>query len=451
MPPSKPVRNPDAIASVPDGHPGAAGRVLLLSTTAFTLLFAVWVMLGVLGVPIQAELGLSPVKFAWLTAIAVLSGSLLRLPMGLLTDVWGGRNTMVALLLFCAVPTLATAYTHSFAGFMACAALFGVAGNSFSTGIAWNAAWFPRERQGVALGTFGAGNVGASITKLIGPVLIALVPASGLGVLPGGWRFVPVLYAAALLVMAALVWRYAPRPDPRPGAGRALGAMLAPLRFVRVWRFGLYYVVVFGAYVAFSLWLPRYYMREYDLSLGNAALLTALFIFPASLLRPLGGWLSDRYGARRVTYTVFAVILGAGAPLAFPRQLTGGSLDLLACVALIEVVGVAMGIGKASVFRFIPDYFPRDVGAVGGLVGTLGALGGFVLPIGFGYLDQATARPESCFWLLLALTGVCLGWLHVTAMRLRLRERTPVRPSPALARMRGATAPSHPTAARSRP
>jgi len=231
----------------------AANRVLVLSTTAFTLLFAVWLMLGVLGVAIKTELGLSAVRFAWLAAIAVLSGSLLRLPLGILTDRWGGRRVFTLLLLASALHCYLVSRVHSYQGLMICAALYGLAGNSFSAGIAWNAAWCARERQGFALGTFGAGNVGASLTKLIGPALMAALPAGGYlgGVIPGGWRFVPMLYAGLLLVMAAALWLLAPTPDRLPGVGRSVRSMLAPLRVVRVWRFGLYYVVVFGAYVAF--------------------------------------------------------------------------------------------------------------------------------------------------------------------------------------------------------
>jgi NNP family nitrate/nitrite transporter-like MFS transporter len=266
----------------------SSGKVLVLSTLAFTLLFAVWLMLGVLAVAIQQELGLSAVEFSWLTASAILTGSLLRLPYGVLTDRWGGRLMMTACLLLTALPCFLMSRVSTFHEALLCALAYGFAGNSFSVGIAWNAAWFSRERQGLALGTFGAGNVGASVTKLIGPGLMSLVPAGGLmgGFIPGGWRFVPLLYSVLLLLLAAWVWFGSPAPDRRPGKNRPFATLMHPLREMRVWRFGLYYVVVFGAYVALSLWLPRLYVNAFGLPLSKAALLTALFIFPASLLRP---------------------------------------------------------------------------------------------------------------------------------------------------------------------
>jgi NNP family nitrate/nitrite transporter-like MFS transporter len=203
-----------------------------------------------------------------------------------------------------------------------------------------------------------------------------------------------------------------------------LRALLAPLAEVRTWRFGLYYVVVFGAYVALSLWLPAYYNRVFGLPLAKAALLTAAFIFPASLLRPVGGWLSDRLGARPVTYAVFIAMLLACIPLAAPAGSLGFQVGLLPFVVLVEVLGIGMGLGKASVYKYIADYFPSEVGAAGGLVGTLGALGGFVLPLGFGYLEKSSGRPESCFWVMGFLIVASLVWLHTVVSGLRRRQRS---------------------------
>src|SRR5690554_6658861 len=294
-------------------------RVLVTSTTAFTLMFAVWLMFGVLGIPIRDEFGLSDVELAWLSAVAILNGAIWRLPVGILADRYGGRRVFLVMLLATAVPTFGVSQASNFAMLLGLAFFAGFAGNAFSVGISWCSAWYPRGSQGFALGVFGAGNVGASVTKLVGPWLIVAVPSLTIaGLSFGGWRFVPMLYAVLLVIMAVVLWALAPSPDLRPGQGRSLAAMLAPLRSVRVWRFSLYYVVVFGAYVALAAWLPKYYVDVYDQPLGTAALLTALFIFPASLLRPLGGHLADRFGARRVLYATFFVMLLASGVLMMP-------------------------------------------------------------------------------------------------------------------------------------
>lgn len=393
-------------------------RVLWLSTIAFTLLFNVWMMLGVLGIPIRKEFGLSDAQLEWLIAVAILSGSVLRLNFGVWADVYGGRRIMSVLLFGAAIPTYLFSRADSYVSLLVCTALFGLAGNSFSVGIAWNSVWFPPRLKGWALGVFGAGNVGAAGTKLLVafvPGILTAVPAMGLlgGVIPGGWRVVPAIYAVLLMVMAFAILVGSPRPDHCPGRGRPLGEMLAPLRHLRVWRFGLYYVVVFGAYVALSGWLPKFYIDAYGVSLSTAAVLTATFIFPASLLRPLGGYLSDRRGPRGVTYAVFIVMAASSAVL------SAYTLGLGAFAFLTFVLGCAMGIGKASVYKYIPDYFPRDVGAVGGIVGMLGALGGFFLPPVFGLFGRWNGTPRFAFLALLMLTLGSLAWLHAAVRRIR--------------------------------
>jgi MFS transporter, NNP family, nitrate/nitrite transporter len=339
---------------------------------------------------------------------------------------------MVLLLLVSAVPCYLLAHATTYAELLIAAGLAGLSGNSFTVGIAWCSAWFPERSKGFALGVFGAGNVGASGTKLLVllvPSILTLVPAAGLlgGVIPGGWRVVPVLYSVLLVLMAAAILLVCPRVDRKPGRGRALAEMLAPLKYVRVWRFSLYYVVVFGAYVALSAWLPDYYRTNYLADLPHqdgvrmAALLTALFIFPASLLRPLGGWLSDKFGPRVITYSMFLLMTAATVPLCLPPSVL--PLNVVAVTALLFLVGAGMGVGKASVYKYVPNYFPNDVGAVGGLVGMLGALGGFVLPKLFGILGRATGVPQAAFIALLAITLSSLVWLHLVVMRIKAAEK----------------------------
>ena len=411
--------------------------VLTLSTVGFTLMFAVWLMFGVLGIPIRKEFNLTDTQLAWLTAVAVLNGAIWRLLFGILTDRVGGRIVLSVLMFVTAIPAVLISHVSSYGQLLGLAFLVGLAGNAFSVGIAWNSAWFPKDQQGFALGLFGAGNVGASVTKLIGPALIALVPgALAGGLIPGGWRFVPTLYAVMLVVWAIAILVFAPREDRKPGQGRPLAQMLEPLRQMRVWRFSLYYVVVFGAYVALSAWLPKYYVDVFGLPLHEAALLTALFIFPASLLRPLGGYLSDRFGARRLMYWTFGLMLVASGVLMMPEghivlELRNGTRDVLPWHVGVELftvfvclIGVAMGIGKAAVFKHIPEYFPNDVGAVGGLVGLLGALGGFVLPPLFAYAQTWLGMPQSTFLILFVVTLLSAVWMHLTILKM-LNRATP--------------------------
>jgi NNP family nitrate/nitrite transporter-like MFS transporter len=399
----------------------ASKRVLWLSTFAFTLMFNVWLMMGVLGISVRRELGLSDSQLEWLIAVAILSGALFRLNFGIWADAYGGRTVTGLLLLAVAVPTYLSSQASTFNQMLVCAALFGLAGNSFSAGISWNAAWFPHETKGWALGIFGAGNVGAAGTKMLvglAPGILTLVPAAGYfgGVIRGGWRFIPVFYSALLVLTALAVFLLSPGPERTPGRGRKFSETLRPLHHTRVWRFGLYYVVVFGAYVALSGWLPKYYIDTYGVTVPAAAILTATFIFPASLLRPLGGYLSDRFGPRVVTYSVFSVMTFILAMLSVPGGYKPG---VNAFAFLMFALGCAMGIGKASVFKYIPDYFPNDVGAAGGVVGALGALGGFILPPAFGWLGRSAGAPQLAFTALLALTACSLAWLHITVMRFR--------------------------------
>ena len=275
----------------------------------------------------------------------------------------------------------------------------------------------------VAQQTAYHGAAGTKLLVVLAPWVLTLIPAGGYlgGWIPGGWRFVPTAYAAILLMTAALVLLVCPAPDRKPGAGRPLGELLAPLRFGQVWRFSLYYAVVFGAYVALSAWLPNYYKTTYHVELRTAALLTALYIFPASLLRPLGGWLADRFGPRVVTYNVFITMILALVPLCLPTRIL--DLGVVGFTALLVIVGAAMGIGKASVYKYVPDYYPNDVGAVGGLVGTMGALGGFLLPPAFGSIARWTGSPQSAFIVLLALAMISLAWLHLAVLQLRGAKR----------------------------
>jgi NNP family nitrate/nitrite transporter-like MFS transporter len=421
-----------------DGAPKGARRVLWISTAAFTLMFAVWLMFGILGKPIATEFKLDEVQLSWIVAFAVLNGSMWRLPAGMLTDRIGGRKVMTFLLAATAVPAYLVSKADSYPLLLALAFLVGFAGNSFSAGIAWNAAWQPREHQGFALGVFGAGNVGASVTKFIGPpIILATAGTVVFGAFQGGWRLIPVVYSALLVVMALITWFGTPKQDQMPGHSLSLREQLEPLKQLRVWRFSLYYVVFFGAYVALAAVLPLYYIDNFKVSLVTAGLLTAIYIFPASLLRPVGGSFSDRFGARRVIYWTFGAVMIITGILMMPNghividhadgtqsSHLAYSLGIVPFTALLFLLGCAMGIGKAAVYKHIPEYFPGNVGSVGGLVGMLGGLGGFFLPPLFAYTKAWSGFPTSTFFVLFLLAGISALWMHWTVLHM-LNKQSP--------------------------
>ena len=427
--PAAPHHDPAAVGS-------GATRVLWTSTIGFTLMFAVWLMFGILGKPIQEEFDLSATQLSWISALAVLNGSMWRLPAGMLTDRIGGRVVMTTMLALTAVPAFLVSRADSYGTLLLLAFLVGFAGNSFAVGIAWNAAWTPHDHQGFALGVFGAGNVGASVTKFIGPpIILGTAGSTYLLGIEGGWRLIPVVYAVLLLAMAALTWAITPSHDRKPGSSKSIKEMLAPLSQVRVWRFSLYYVAVFGAYVALAAWMPLYYQDNFGVSLTEAGLLTALFIFPASLLRPVGGWFSDRFGPRKAMYGTFSVMIVVTGILMMPdghivivhasgaeTEHLAYSMNIVPFTALLFLLGCSMGIGKAAVYKHIPDYFPDNVGPVGGLVGMLGGLGGFFLPPLFAYTEAWSGFPTSTFFVLFVLSVVCLVWMHLTVVRMLHRH-----------------------------
>jgi MFS transporter, NNP family, nitrate/nitrite transporter len=244
------------------------------------------------------------------------------------------------------------------------------------------------------------------------------VPAAAAGaVLPGGWRVVPFLFSGLLLLTALFIGFYAPTDSHKMRAPRPISEWLSPLGNAQVWRFGLYYVVFFGAYVALSLVLPKYYVDHYGVKLPVAGLLTALFIFPASLLRPLGGYLSDRFGARSTTVAAFGLMIVALMPLAVTA-----SFALTPFMMLTVVVGVGMGVGKASTYKLVSNHFPHEMGAVGGLVGLLGGLGGFFLPLMFSYVKTHYGLVQAAPAVLLPLTIISTAIFVPSMLGVKRRE-----------------------------
>ncbi len=474
-----------------------------MNTVAFTVCFAVWMMYGVLITYLvsQRAYDFDKTQMGWLIGTPVLTGAIFRLPVGVLTDKYGGRIVFALVMLIAAGGAYVTSMADSFRGFLLAGLLFGMAGASFAVGIAYSSVWFPPERQGLALGIFGAGNAGAAITSLGAPAILNSLTDGGRNI--EGWRTLPKLYAASLVVMAVVFWFLTFSKRIEHGKGYTLVQRLAPLKQMRVWRFGLYYFFVFGGFVALAQWLIPYYVNVYTVSVATAGYLATIFTLPSGLIRALGGWMSDKFGARRVMYwvlggcTIAAFLLviprmdvyatGEGVMAARPgrveqvtnefvrvgekeyplvsrdesesseddtsrflpsrafwqvsavkegdavtkKQLLARGVthihfqaNIWVFTAIVFVIGILMGIGKAAVYKHIPMYFPKDVGVVGGIVGVLGGLGGFLCPILFGYMLGGTGIWTTCWVFFFLLSLACLLWMH-SVIRKMLRREAP--------------------------
>lgn len=412
---------------------GQRTHALTASTLAFTVCFAVWTIFSIIGIKIKAQLGLSDTQFGILVATPVLTGSLSRLFLGIWADQYGGRIVYTVQMLATAVAAYLLTLVNSYEMFLLAALGVGLAGGSFAVGVTYVSRWYPKEQQGTALGVFGMGNVGAAVTNFGAPMLLVAVG--------GAWQGVAQIYAVVLAITAVLFFLFT-KDDPVHAEHKEKGQkhpsfveQLEPLKNLQVWRFALYYFFVFGAYVALALWLPRYYVGAYGLELGTAGILAASYALPGSVFRALGGWLSDKYGARAVMYWTFIACVICTFIMSYPAtdyRVAGinGPIDfnitipLEFFVVLTIILGFFMSLGKAAVYKHIPVYYPDHVGSVGGMVGLIGGLGGFVLPIVFGIMNDAIGVWTSCFMLLTVLIAIALTWMHFAIQRLE-KQRNP--------------------------
>ncbi len=397
---------------------GEPEKALWISTAAFTVCFAVWTIFAIIGIRIKQDLGLSEAEFGLLVGTPVLTGSVVRIVLGIWTGRYGGRVVYTLTMLASALATFLLSYATSYSEMLIAGLGVGLAGGSFAVGVAYVSPFFPPEKQGTALGIFGAGNVGAAVTKFAAPfVLIAW-----------GWQAVAEIWALVLAATAIIFW-FSTTDDPafldrrnRQLQPKSLLQEFAPLKNVQVWRFSLYYAFAFGGFVALSLWLPRYLVGVYGFNLGVAGMIAAAYSIPGSIFRAFGGVLSDKKGARSVMYAMLVVSAVATLILSLPAAPASGvgfGITPAVFIVVIFVLGFFMSLGKAAVFKHIPAYYPDNVGAVGGIVGMMGGLGGFILPIAFGLLKDLTGLWSSCFLLLFAIVAISLIWMHLSVKQMQ--------------------------------
>lgn len=392
--------------------------VLCITTFAFMVCFVVWMMFGVVGIPLRKELGLNGAEFGLLTATPVLTGALLRLPLGMWTDRFGGRIVMTALLVACAIPVYLVSYATSLWQFLLLGLFLGVVGASFAVGTPYVARLFPPERRGFAMGFFGAGTVGAAVNLFVTPALQSAL----------GWRAVPKIYAIALLATALVFWFGSVKDPGVKKSTVSLAMQLSIIKDPRIWRYCQYYSICFGGFTALSLWIPQYMMAEFGYSIVLASALAAGFSLPGSVLRAVGGGMADRYGAHKITWwglwvawvclftlsypdTTFTINTING-PLSFHIHLPAPVFTIL-----LFILGSVFAFGMASTFKYVADDFPEQMGIVTGIVGLAGGLGGFLLPVMFGAVLEFSGIRSSTFMLLYGIVWVSLILLYQSNVR----------------------------------
>lgn len=377
-------------------RPALPWRVLGPSTACFAVSFAAWVALGPAARVIAADLGLSPSASALVRSLPILAGSVLRIPVGVLTDRLGARLVFPAVMMIGALGAMIATRAQDVLVLALGAIVLGVVGTTFTVGVQAVGAETPRDSQGLALGIFGAGNAGTALATAGVPLLLGTLH----------WREVLTI-VAAVLAAGALLHVLVGRG--RPSASVSLRALVAPLASWRAWRLALYYAASFGVFVSVTLLAIDVYVDGYGTSLETAGLLATSFTLTTSLVRIVGGLLSDRLGAR----VVLRVGLGTAA-LGLACASLGPPLP--AAVALVFVAGLGMGFAMSATLRFVPAYFPTTVGAVTGVVGALGGVGGFVLPNVGAWCASALESPSAALLPLAALAFLAVA-ISVIAVR----------------------------------
>jgi NNP family nitrate/nitrite transporter-like MFS transporter len=361
---------------------------LTLGTGAFAFCFAVFGSLSAMMPIISKQMHLSSVEKSIAVALPVLLGSLGRIPLGMLTDRFGGRVVFSAVMLLSIIPAFLMGTVRDYRELLIYGFLIGIGLASFSVGIGFVSGWYSAERQGSALGIYGAGNIGQSLAAFGSPVI-----AAAAGFRWGFWTFGIVL--SVWLVLFALLARNA----PRRGAIKSFRETVQPLSDSRSWVLSLYYFLTFGGFVAMAIYLPIFLTEIFKLTPKDAGFRTAGFVVLATAMRPVGGVLADKFGGRNILKYVFPATAVMAVFLACPMMVTFtvGALGMAA----------AIGLGNGAVFKLVPEYFPGSVGSVTGLVGAAGGLGGFFPPLLLGVIKQHTGTFTLGFLLLGAFALMC--------------------------------------------
>ena len=378
-----------------------------------------------MSIELKTKLDLSATELGLLLSAPIFSGAILRLPIGVLCEKYSSKLILIIQMVFLVPPLFALPTISSYTGYLSVGLLIGISGASFTIGIRYLTDWFDSNEQGTAMGVFGSGNAGAALSLILVPYINDV----------WGWEYIGPSYAVMVMVSILLFWIIAPATPKYVGStSKDFAFFIKPLKHAKVWRFGLYYYFVFGSFLALILWLPQYYVNAYKLPINQAMALTLLFVISSSMARAAGGWFADRCGARNVNWSVFWICIVCLFFLSYPpttMTIHGVEKDVELFIelniwlftALLLVIGLAQGFGRASVYKLINDYYPEQMGSVGGMVAMLGALGGCTLPILFGMSVDIVGVHSASFMLLYGVLALCMLLMHLAIKRERYQQR----------------------------
>ena len=338
-------------------------KQLIIQTGSLVAGFMVWVLISSLMPFIKVDIQLTSSQIAWTTAVPVILGSLLRVPIGYWTNRYGARILFTISFIILLIPIALLSYANSLLTLILGGFLLGIGGAIFSIGVTSLPKYYEKTKHGFINGIYGAGNIGTAITSFSAPVLATTY----------GWRNTIKIFLIVVLIFAILNFIFGDKKERKVNIS-LLEQIKGVYKNPKLWFLSLFYFITFGSFVAFTIYLPSFLVNHFELDKVDAGLRTAGFIALATFFRPIGGWLGDKVNPFLILMAVFFSLTFAGFLLSFTPSLPIYSFGCL-------LVAFFAGIGNGAIFKLVPLYFSNQAGIVNGIVSAMGGLGGFFPPI----------------------------------------------------------------------
>lgn len=374
------------------------GKVQLpLQTFSLMAGFMVWSILAPLMPYITQDISVEEGQKAIILAIPVILGSILRIPFGYYTNLLGSRLVFLVSFIILLFPVFYLSQAHSTTGLMVAGFFIGLGGAIFSVGVTSIPKYFPKEKHGFANGIYGMGNLGTAVSSFLAPPIAGII----------GWQHTVQLYLIVLLIFAVLMFIFGDKEEPKVKIPM-ISQTKQVINNYKLYYFSFWYFITFGAFVAFGLFLPNFLVSHFEIDKVDAGIRTGIFIAIATLLRPIGGMLGDKFNALNVLKVFFIGLIAGAIVLSISHHLI---LFTIGCLT----ISVCAGIGNGLVFKLVPTYFTKEAGVVNGIVSMIGGLGGFFPPLMITLVTSLTGSNHLAFFML-AIFGVLalITMMHMT-------------------------------------